>query len=163
MTSNHVSLWDLDVTELDCLTINTSQLEITIQLFPNLIHPRVLTTNHINAIKANIRSHFYNPDPIMTADPSALIKQAVAFGQYRNSLQGIQFEPKDAPELFDHFILSTPGMNISQYRECVNNWSFIENLQCEGEQAQKKVLENGWTAFSLVPYHLKLAFGLIED
>lgn len=163
MTSNHVSLWDLEVTELDYLTINTSQLEIAIQLFPNLIHPRVLTTYHIKAINANISSHFDNTDSIMPVDPSALIKQAVAFGQYRNSLQGIQFEPKDSRELFNHFVHSTPGMNISQYCECVKNWCFIEKLQDGGQQAQKQILEDGWTAFSLVPHDLKLAFGLTED
>lgn len=162
MTSDHVSLWNLNTSELEYLAINTSQLEIAIQLFPNLIYPRILTINHIHAIKANIRIHFFNPDSIMAADISTLIKQAVAFGQYHNSLKGIQFESKDCRELFNHFILSTPGMNITKYRECVNNWAFIEKLKGGGEEAQKKVLENGWMAFSLVPYHLKQAFGLIE-
>lgn len=162
MTSNHVSLWNLTTRELEYLAINTSQLEIAIQLFPNVIHPRVLTINHIHAIKANIRIHFFNPDSIMAADISTLIKQTVAFSEYYDSLKGIQFESKDCPELFNRFILSTPGMNITQYRECINNWIFIEKLKSGGEEAQKKVLENGWMAFSLVPYHLKQAFGLIE-
>lgn len=163
MSFSHESLWNLNTLQLDYLTINTSQLEITMQLFPNLIHPRLLTTNHVNAIKASVRIHFFDPDSIMIADPSTLIKQSVAYGQYRNSLKGKQFEPQDARELFDHFIRNTPGMNISQFRECVKNWSFIENLHCKGEEAQKKVLETGWTAYSLVPHHLKIAFGLIKE
>lgn len=165
-----MSLWSLNFTELNLLSINTSQLAITCQLFPHLINSRVLTRDHIAAIEENINRHFpHLPSSSVVINGtsvaneiSILIKQAAAYGQYRNSLRGVQFGQANARDHFNHFVDVTSGMNRFQFLDCVENWFFLERLQFEGEPAQKEVLEAGWRAFAQVPQQLKLDFGLLE-
>lgn len=172
MAAHHSSLFSLSLTELDQLTINTAQLAITCHLFENHIHPRLLTPRHILAIKCNSLSHFASRRSLrmlvdgtyVNDDPEILIRQAVAYGQYRNCLRAPQFGDMDARQLFfNHLLTVTPGITLFRFSDSVNNWFFIDRLQREGASAQKEVLEKGWAAYMLVPEQLKRDVGLLDE
>lgn len=78
-------------------------------------------------------------------DPVDLIRRARAYGQYRNSISGAQ------------------QGEIKFQEEYVKNWFLIVRLEREGEQAQREVLERGWTAYEQVPKQVKRDLGLLEE
>lgn len=163
MESDLTSLSFLNLEQLDLLSINTTQLAIACRLFPNHIHPRILTPMHITAIKINISNHFTNLSfsPVADDDLDTLIAQAHAYGQYRSCLHGIEFGQRNIrEEYFNHLLDKTRGMNLFEFSTCVSNWKFIERLQHEGTSAQKEVLEKGWAAYMYCPQVLVEALGL---
>lgn len=164
MTSDFTPLSTLNLSELDLLTINTSQLAIASYLYPNLLHPRHLTAEHIVAIRLNMNNHFANPSSSTLLinstsrndDPVALIRQAMAYGQYLSSLEKAPPGSSSAREcFFSHLMDVTEGMNLFEAAEVVGNWNFIQKLKHEGQPAQREVLEKGWTAYEQVPEYLK--------
>lgn len=164
MTSDFTPLSSLNLSELDLLAMNTPQLAIASYLYPNLLHPRHLTAKHIAAIRININNHFANlPSSTLLKnntgrnhDPVALIRQAMAYGQYLSTLETAQPGPSTTREsFFSHFMDVTKGMNLFEAADVVGNWNFIERLKHEGEPAQREVLEKGWTAYEQVPEYVK--------
>lgn len=173
MASRHTSTLSLSLSGLDLLTMNTSHLAIASHLYPNLLYPRVLTPNHIAAIKINICNHSADPlsPPIVLINGAAiedeslaLIRHARAYGQHRRILARVEKGEVnvegDDYQLWEDL---TRAMSLVEYAECIENWLFIESLEGAGESGQKEVLEKGWAAFELVPDQVKRTLGLLEE
>lgn len=157
--------------KLDLLTINTSQLAIASYLYPNLLHPRRLTTEHIAAIRINVNNHFADPpsptllinNTAVGHDPVVLFHQAMAYRYFRTAQETASGLGSFRDEFFRYWLEVTPGMNLIEYTNCVSNSDFMKRLEYEGEPAQREVLEKGWAAYQHVPEQIKRDLGLLED
>lgn len=169
MASPPSSIHSLTTSELDFISINIPHLIITSILYPDLLHPRYLTPTHIAAIHINT-SFAYPSSPTTHTDGAAIALEATnaigfarAYGEYLNSLTPEQRIARGTREDFAALGWeASEGMEWMEFLDYVETWIFMSRLEHGGINAQRSVLEDGWTAYMKVPETLKREMGLIN-
>ena len=147
--------------ELESIQIFTKNLAIATTLYPNVLHPRCLTFSQIAAIRMNADPSSrtrprYSVATALALDANTFIRRARVYDNYQYSLTPEQFAARNTIEDF-----AALGLDIGSerdhknYFEDMGNWEFMMELQEGGLEAQKSLLEEGWTAFMQVPDNLK--------
>lgn len=155
--------------ELESIQIFTKNLAIATTLYPNVLHPRCLTFSHIAAIRMNADPSSrtrprYSVAVALTLEADTSIRRALVYDKYQYSFTPEQFAARNTIEDF-----AALGLDIGNakdhknYFEDVGTWRFMVELEEGGVEAQKNLLEEGWTAFMQVPDVLKQEVGLLDD
>lgn len=163
MASSTSSLTTLTPTGTDIFELLISSI-----LFPDLLHPRYLTPTHIAAISNNISF----------ADPSSLIPRttgtglarvanynicfARAYGEYLNSLSADQYSLTRRRDFAALGWESSEDMKFADFYDIVETWIYMNDMEHNGVDAHREILEYGWKAYMQVPEALKRELGLEE-
>ena len=164
MSSSTSSSWtSLTPTQTDVFKLIISSI-----LYPDLLHPRYLTPTHIAAINNNI-SLFAAPIPRTTGAELARvanykIRFARAYGEYLDSLS--EEDQWNRTTRQDFAALGwevSEGMAFADFHDIVETWIYMGDMESDGIDAHRELLEYGWTAYMQVPEALKQELGLVED
>ena len=148
--------------ELKSLQIFTQKLAIATTLYTSVLSPRCLTYNHIAAI-------LMNADPSSRTRPIFSVAIALAidannsmhrahvyYDNYQHSFTPKQFAARNTIKFIAALGLDIGNeMDCKNYFEDVDIWEFMTELEKGGLEAQKSLLEEGWTAFMQVSEDLK--------
>ena len=155
--------------ELESLQIFTQKLAIATALYANVLSPRCLTFNHIAAILMNADPSsrtrpIFSVAIALAIDANTSIRRARVYDKYQYSFTPEQFAARNTIEDFAALGLDIGNeIDRKNYFEDVGNWEFVMELEEGGLEAQKSLLEEGWTAFMQVPEDLKQEVGLLDD
>ena len=164
MASSTSSLTTLTPTKTDIF-----KLIITSILYPDLLHPRYLTPTHIAAINNNIS--FADPSsPIPRTTGAELarvanykIRFARAYGEYLDSLsEADQWNQTSRQDFAALGWEVSEGMEFADFYDIVETWIYMGDMELDGVDAHRELLEYGWTAYMQVPEALKRELGLGE-
>lgn len=93
----------------------------------------------------------------MASEANESIDRAREYQEYLDRLTPEQRIAQDVEENF-----AVLGWEVTGTVDFMYTWNFMLRLECEGVNAQRNVLEEGWTAYMQVPEALKREMGLVD-